>query len=201
MTNVLGGRLRWAAAIVAVAMLFPVGGGCGFGEGIADILDELDDIEFRINDSVDVIQTVDPRFAPLPSGLSSSDTIIIDNSVTVVNNVREDIIIAEIPNSLLLGFENLTGFDIYIQYFADNTLQGVLVFDGETLLLDYPCLFSVELISEDDFDVFTGELVDSFDLSGGLFEEGFDYFCGDALIITFEFDQITTFVDVIDLLP
>ncbi len=178
--------------------LTDAGTGCGSGEGISDILDELD---IDINGAVDVIQTEDPRFVTLPSGFADTgNTIIIDNSVTIVDDVKTDVIVDELPDSLLLGFENVTGFDIYIQYFAENDLQGILVYDGETLILDYPCLSSVELVSEDDFDPFTGELVDSFDLSGGLFEEGFDYLCGDTIIFTFDFDAITTNIDVIDVL-
>lgn len=190
---------NWCAWCVgALALNLGAVSGCGTGEAIADILDELD---LEIDNSVDVIQTEDPRFVTVPAGFEDTgDTIIIDNSVTIIEDVQTDIIVEELPDSLILGFENITGFDVFIQYFADNDLQGILVFDGETLLLDYPCLGSFELISEDDFDPFTGELVDSFDLSGGLFEEGFDYFCGDAVIVTFEFDQISTAVDVIDVL-
>ncbi len=60
------------------------------------------------------------------------------------------------------------------------------MYDGETLLLEYPCLFLIELLEEQDFDPFTGEFVDIFDLSGAFFENPFDFECGDALILTID---------------
>ena len=145
------------------------------------------------------MQAVDPRVAVLPTDLDESD-IIINNNVVVVNNVQQDLIVEELPDTTLLGFENITGFDAHITYLADGVLQGILVFDGETLLLDYPCLSDVELIAEEHFDVVTGVLVESFDLQGFIFFNPDDFLCGDALILTF--DPVEIFVEAtpIDLL-
>jgi hypothetical protein len=83
---------------------------------------------------------------------------------------------------------------MYLEYFIDGELQGILVYDGETLFLEYdPCVFEFELAFEDHFDVASGLFVESFDLQGTFFDEGIDYFCGDALILTFdEFDIVAT---------
>lgn len=175
--------------------------GCLSGDDLEDILDELDDIEFRIGNEVDIIQTEDPRFINLPPPLiDSGDTIIINNDVTIINDIHEDIIIDELPDQTILGFENLTGLDGYYQYLADGVLQGIFVFDGESLLLDYPCLSDVELLSEDYFDPFTGELVESFDDSGSLFVNPFDFECGDLFLFTFDIDGVFAGVEPIDLL-
>lgn len=177
------GRLCGAAAGLLIL--------CGGCPGVRDL---LEDLEIVIISEVDAIQVVDPRFDPLDPDLEAAlldrgDTIFISEGADVVIDISQELVVEELPDILLLGLENLTGFDIYLEYFADDVLQGVLIFDGETLFIEYPCLESVDLIFEDDFDVVTGELVGSFDLDA-LFLNGEDFFCGDALIITLFFDTI-----------
>ncbi len=144
-----------------------MGGNCNID--LDDLLDSLEDIEITINNTVNEVQVIDTTApgATLPAGFNDTgDTIIIAENATVITDPSTQLVIEELPDITLLGIENITGFDIFIQYLVDGELQGVLVFDGETLLIEYPCLFDVELISEDDFDPFTGDLVDSFDLTG-----------------------------------
>lgn len=186
---------RISRVIVAVLTLFSASG-CISSDDLKDLIDSLDDIEVQINGQVNNLQAEDPRTVVLPPAVvQGGDTVIINNDVTIINDVRTDVVVEELPDSLLLGFENLTGYDIYIQYYADNDLQGIFVYDGETLLLDYPCLGSVEIVSEDDFDPFSGVLVDSYDLSG-FFSNPEDFECGDAFIMTFDFDSITAGVSL-----
>ena len=149
-------------------------GGCGID--LDDFLDDLEVLEITIGDSVSTIQTVDPRSTPLPSGLTGQqETIIIHEDVIIITDISEDLVIETLPDITLLGFENLTGWDIFLEYAVDGEIQSVLVYDGETLLLEYPCLFSIELLEEQDFDPFTGEFVEIFDLSGSFFENPFDF--------------------------
>jgi hypothetical protein len=75
------------------------------------------------------------------------------------------------------------------------------VYDGEALLLDYPCLDVIELISEDDVDPVSGLLVDSFDLTGDNYFNPDDFFCGDAFILNFDPFSISARAEVINLLP
>jgi hypothetical protein len=179
-------------------------GGCPSADDIEDIIDELDDIEIEIDNSVDVIQDDDPRFVSLPPTLASrTDVIIIDNSVTIIDNVQDDIIIEELPNSLLIGFENLRGLDGYFRYFANDDIQGIFVFAGETLILEYDCLFDFELVSEEYFNPFDGVLEEAFEYDPGefFFEEPFDYLCGDFFLFTFTADSVefgTESVSLID---
>jgi len=77
-------------------------------------------------------------------------------------------------------------------------LQGVYVYDGETLLLDYPCLAEIELLSEDDIDPLTGIVVDSFDLYEVYYNPE-DFLCGDAVILPFEAETIEIIVEYVDL--
>lgn len=159
---------------------------------------EIDDVDIAaLLDAVGLIQT---RPQELPDVLlNQGDTILINTNVTIINNPAVDIVPAELPNLTVLGFENDTDWDIYIRYLADDELQGIYVYQGEALLLGYPCLEVVELLSEDDIDPFTGELVDSFDLTGANFFNPEDFFCGDALILTFDPFSVTASVELVDL--
>lgn len=172
---------------------------CGCPDEVDIDIDD-DDVFGRLLGAVDIVQTRSPREIVLPQPIvDQGDTIIINNEVTVITNVRQDLIVEDLPDSLVIGFENLTGYDIYVKYFVDGDTQGVYIYDGETLLLDYPCITVVDLVSEDDIDPDTGLLVQSFDLFS-TFELGFDYDCGDALIITIDPFDVTAEVQVVDLL-
>lgn len=157
------------------------------------------DIFTRLIDAVGVIQTR-PQALP-PVLVQQGDSILIDASVTIIVNPAQDLVVVELPNRTVLGFENDTGWDIYIKYFADGELQGVYVYDGEALLLEYPCLTVIELVSENDVDPYTGLLVDSFDLTGDDFFNPDDFMCGDAFILNFDPFSINARAEVLDLLP
>lgn len=192
--NIFRNRLAALATICCVGLA-----GCPSADDIEDIVDELDldEIELVLNQQVGNIQVEDPRTLILPPELDDDgDTIIIDNSVTIISDVQDDIIIEELPNVTVLGFENLVGFDSYIRYAVDSEVQGIFVFDGESLLLQYPCIDEVELLSEEHFDTLTGELVEAFDFSGAFFLNPEDFQCGDAFIFTFEEDAIFAEVDL-----
>jgi hypothetical protein len=157
------------------------------------------DIAALLANAVDLIQT-QPQELP-PVLVQQGDTILIDASVTIIENPAQDIVVAELPNLTVLGFENDTDWDMYIKYYAGGELQGIYVYQGEALLLQYPCLDMVELISEDDIDPATGALVNSFDLTGsGFFNPG-DFSCGDAFILNFDPFSVTARAEVVDLTP
>lgn len=160
----------------------------------------LADIELQLNGSVERIQTEDPRTIVLPAPIvDRGDTIIINDDAVVIISVREQLVVEELPDITLLGFENLTGFDMYLTYLADGVVQDVFVFEGETLLLRYFCLDSVQLLTEEDYDVF-GDFVQSFDLQVDYYNPE-DFFCGEALIITIDPFGISASIEIINLSP
>lgn len=197
-------RLSW---IVFVAMIPLMSGGCTVDLGLADLLTggstqdsgATADEAARLEGAVGTVQTTDPRDARLPDSLvNAGDTIVIDANVDVIVSIEEDLRVIELPDSTVVGFDNQTGLDLYIRFLADGDLQGVYVYDGETLLLDYPCLAEIELLSEDDIDPLTGIVVDSFDLHE-LYLNPEDFICGDALILPFEADTFEIIVEYVDL--
>jgi len=174
-----------------VAMIFALGlsvlpTGCT-AEDLEDILDELEDvldeIEFDIRNQVNVIQTGIPVSA-LPATLPPQ-MIILDPGVTIITDISQQLVVADLPDITLLGFENLTEFDAYYTYLADGQLQGILVFSGETLLLEYPCLTTLELLSWKYFDPFSGiQVDDTSEIVDGLFINPIDFICGEAIILS-----------------
>ena len=190
---------RCLLAGVAV-LLLGIMAGCPIDFG--DMLDELEDLELTIDRSVNIIQEDDPRdVVILPADFyDRGDTIIIADDADVIVDVSQDLVIVELPDITLVGFENLTGFDVYITYAVDDEIQGVLVYDGETLLLEYPCLTLIELFSEEDFDPLSGVFLDEYDLSGIDFVNPFDFECGDAIIITIDPFSLTASAERIDLI-
>ncbi|MBK9128457.1 MAG: hypothetical protein IPM13_11765 [Phycisphaerales bacterium] len=174
-----------------VAMIFALGlsvlpAGCT-AEDLEDILDELEDvldeIDFEIRNQVNFIQAGIP-VAALPAALPPQ-SIILDPGVTIITDISQQLVVAELPDITLLGFENLTDVDAYYTYLADGQLQGILVFSGETLLLEYPCLTTLELVSGTYFDPWTGiQIDDTFDIVDGLFINPIDFICGEAIILS-----------------
>lgn len=186
--------MRNVTCIIAAGLALSLVAGCPSEFDV-----DIEDVAARLSGAVGVIQTR-PQTLP-PVLVQEGDTIIIDASVTIIDNPAEDILVVELPNRTVLGFENDTGWDIYIRYYADDELQGVYVYDGEALLLDYPCLSVIELISEDDVDPYTGLLVDSFDLTGINYFNPGDFYCGDAFILNFDAWSVAARAEVIDLVP
>ncbi|MEW6251372.1 MAG: hypothetical protein AB1716_12050 [Planctomycetota bacterium] len=171
---------RRGLVLVACAAVVAVGG-CPIRLGE----DALEDAEIRIGGAIAPVQVVDPRSATLPVEFGGEgEAIVVDAEVGLVTDISTDVIVEEVPDLLLLGFENLTGTDIYLEYLVDGEFQAVFVFDGETLLLDYFCAEEVVLITEEHFDPVTGVLIEFFEFEE-VFLLGFDYECGDALIFTF----------------
>ena len=103
-----------------------------------------------------------------------------------------DFITADNPEEVvLLAFENQTGFDLSIGFEIDGVFGGVLVFDGETLLLERDCFTTIELLFEDRFDPQTGVFVEGLDLVDTLSSNPADFRCGDVLIFTFSLPELS----------
>jgi hypothetical protein len=182
---------KWAATAVSIVMLVGLTG-CPRISG-----DDLEDIADKIGDIIENIQDRDPRTVVLPpAAVQAGNTVVINNNVNVITDVRNDLIVDRLPNITLIGLENETGLDGLYTFYVDGVVQRVFVFDGEGLLLEYPCLDEIDLVSEEYFDPFTGEFVDFFEIPevDGLFLNGPDFICGDGVIFTF--DQLGVFANI-----
>ncbi len=181
--------MRAGLGLVLVSALLSGSAGCNLsGDDIEDIIEAL-------GDAID-LDGLSVGFASPPPAFvaGTGQTVVIDNSVTIIDDPGSEIIIAELPDILLISFENFTGVDIFVQYAVDGEFQGIFLRNGETILLEYPCVFDIELLQEDDIDPFSGALIESIPLSTFV-EEGFDYFCGDAVIFTFTPTTVDTFIE------
>ncbi len=156
----------------------------------------------QIEAAVNQVQVQDPRTAALPPDVTTQgDVVVLDPQVVFVDSVPQDLVVTELPDITLLGIENQTTNDIFVRYEADGQEQGVFVYDGETLLLKYPCLTTLSLLSEDDFDTSSGVLVDTFDLTGIDYTNPADFICGDAFIVTLDPNNVIGQFHAIDLQP
>lgn len=194
---------QWTARWGACAAILASVAGCPSSDDIEDIIDELDDIEIEIEQNVNEIQTIIPADDDFPDVLIQDvgpDVIIIEDNATIITDVQETIIIEELPDITIVGFENVTFFDAYYEYFVNGVYQAIFVFSGETLLIEYPCLDDIEIVSEQYFDIDTGLLVDSFELDGAVFFNPEDFGCGDAFIVSFSEEDIVVDTVAIDLL-
>ena len=113
--------------------------------------------------------------------------------IQIGDDIEQDIAGEDLDDIVLLGIENLTGFDLFIGFNIDDEFQGIFVFNGETVLLEYDCFETIELLFEDDFEPETGVFIEGFDLFDSIFEAGVDFDCGDVLIVTFDVDEIVVF--------
>jgi hypothetical protein len=182
-------KVAWLSGLLSIVLL----GGC---PGNVDIVADFNANIQQLVAAAGPIQTEDP-----PDDFLDGETVIIDNSVTIIENPSQQIIIDEVPDINVIGFINDTGLDIYVRYFVDGEFQAVYVFNGEALLLEYDCIGLIELDSEEDVDPFTGVLVDGpFDLSDIFLENGFEFFCGDAILFTFDPFEVSAEVTLIELL-
>ena len=163
-------RVSLAALFLIPLFLQPIG--CIFRAP-----SELAELANSIDGLVAVIQDDDPR----DIDLQGSDDDLLDYGVP------------EEWLGDLLGIENLTGFDLFVGFNIDDEFQGIFVFNGETVLLEYDCFETIELLFEDDFEPETGVFVEGFDLFDSIFEAGVDFDCGDVLIVTFDVDEIVVF--------
>ncbi len=180
-------RLLHAVVIVGAALTALNMGGCN-----VTIPSTLVTAQTDIQNTVGTIQAEDPRNISLPTPIvTHGDTIVLDPSVVVITDVATQVVVQDVPDITVLGFDNATGFDMYLRYYADGQLQAVWVNDGDSLLLQYACLSDVELISEDHFDPATGDFVEGFDYSGDVFSRPTDFDCGDAFILTFDPQVVT----------
>lgn len=194
----MAGVRRFGQAVLGCGV-FVLTTGCDLN--LEDAFEDLESIELAILSEVDSLQAEEIEINEFPEDLiDSGGEIILEEEVIIVDDVQEDLFIEILPDITLVGFENLTGLDGFYTYFADGVEQSILVFDGETVLLEYPCLGSVELFTEDYFDPFTGLLVESFEDEDAFFVNPLDFECGEAIIFTFEIDGVFAGIEAIDLI-
>lgn len=162
-------------------------------ELVDDVGDILEDLEIEFESSFDSFQDDDILIIP-------DRDIFLDDDADIIIDISDDLEVEALNDITLLVFDNFTGVDIYLEYIIDQAeFQSVFVLAGETLVIEYPCLFDIELILEEDYDPFTGVFLESFDLTGSFVENGIDFFCGEAVVVEIDVDTIFFTPEPIDL--
>jgi hypothetical protein len=178
-------HMRTVARFSVMVCLAMVLGGGACPNATVNI--ELDQAVENIDRSVTTIQETDVTTIDVPeAAVERDDVVVVEETAIVITNVREDFIVRPVEDFLVLGFDNQTGRDIFVDYEVDGDFQSVFVFDNETVLIEYNCILEVHLLGEDDYDPFTDEFIESFDLADFFYFEGEDYDCGDLLVLTID---------------
>ncbi len=155
----------------------------------------------QLENTIVAVQTVNPLDIVLPDTLVTlDDSVVLAPNVVVVADIQTQLVGVDLSGDTVLGFVNDSGSDLFIEFLADGVVQDVFVLDGDTLLLDFPCLTQIDLLSDIELDPVTGDVLATLDLTGDtLFNPG-DFLCGDAVLLTFSPDAVSIGLDVIDLL-
>ncbi|MCK4342042.1 MAG: hypothetical protein KAY37_10005 [Phycisphaerae bacterium] len=160
----------------------------------------IDKAATAVDEAVGEVQGVDPREAELWSGAEDEDLdFVLDEDATWIDNFDEDLDPENWDEIILVAFDNMTGYDILLEFLVDGEMQSVPVYVDDTLLLAYPCPDRMDLIAEYDFDPTTGELVDSLAYEDTYATNPEDFMCGDLFIVTIDEEGPSGWAEPIDL--
>ena len=189
-------RTRSTLGILGLAIL-ALPGAVGCQTDLTEFLQALQSIEININGAVNQLQTRDPRDPDfmVPGGRN----LMITEGVDLITDPSDQLDPEGFDDVLLIGFENTSGNDMYIEYTVDASFQSIFVFDGETILLEYPCATTLEVTLEEDYDPTDFMIVNTLDWTGTTFTSPDDFDCASALIITMDGMSVNAEAEVIEL--
>lgn len=186
------------SALFGGAVLFSTGCTGLLGLSGDDLEDVLDEIEDALDDTYIAIQQQSQTSIIVPDTGGNLDVVLSQN-VLVVDDPSADLAFVSLPNIVLLGFENLSGLDLFVVYRVDGVEQSIFVYDGETVLLSYPCFADFELIADYAYEPFSGAYFGLVEYQDFYFVNPTDFICGDYLLITYEPDRVIAEPLTIDL--
>lgn len=189
-------RTRSTLGLFALAFL-AMPGTVGCQTDLTELLAALQDFEININTNVNQVQSRDPRDpgVMLPGGKN----LMITEGVDFITDPGDQIDPNSFDDSLLLGVENTSADDMYVEFLVDDEFQSIYVFTGETVLLEYPCATTIEITLEEDYSPGDFTLVNTLDWTGTTFTNPEDFDCGSALIISMDGVSVNAEPEVIDL--
>lgn len=152
----------------------------------------IDNLQQGVQVPENVTQQTSTAITQINQELGTNVNINIDvnilGSARFIDNFGQDVTYQEGIASVFVAFTNVTGNDIWVEYFIDNTEQSVYVYSGDSLVVEYDCnLFSpllIATVAEVDFDPVTGSFLAAFPFTQLNIARGtFD--CGDLVEFTF----------------
>lgn len=190
---------RHMAAAALIMLIVPLAG-CR-----TQVLDLLLDFESRVLNRLNSLQTIDPRFLNLPPGLELPDGPTISGDAAFIDDIDADLDLFDPDDFTLLALSNDTPHFAVIRMSIDGVEQEFYVLDGESLLIAYPCVLTIQILSEEYYSLFDGELEafhdhEQFVPPDVVFTNPLDFACESAVIIVFDGDG-TIFDDEFIVVP
>jgi hypothetical protein len=186
MSRLMFGRAAGAALICVASLIDGCAGTATNGGGTSP----PSQVTAGLTAAIEVFQVEDTRFIALPeAAVQRGDVILVDPDVVQITTV-EELVVNPLPDVTVLGLKNRSGFDAFFRYVVDGEPQAVFVFDQETLVLQYPCLQTIEFLSQEEFEPVTGAFAGSFPASLVELSNPTGFSCGDALILQINADGL-----------
>lgn len=172
-------KSKLVAALAASGVLSLVG--CVPPEQLESLVNS---VAAAVNDTIDNLQETDIFNGPRPQGADDRGfDVDLRDGVNVITDPEVDLRDIKVDAATLLAFDNDTRFDMFIDFEVDGVPQSVLVYAGETTLLEYPCFATIVPLAEWDFDPASGDYVGGYDLGG---TPNMDMFPGDPTMGDFD---------------
>jgi hypothetical protein len=174
------GRTFWFALLTTLPVITlgctPPSNDTDPGTNTAQVISDAVNL---LNANINTLQTLNPATLPgLPQGVAVS--FYGDFLSNPGTQLSED----DLENGMILAFENVTPNDVYVTYRVDGTAQSVFVLQGQTVVIRYSCLSTVQLVSNAEYDHGSGAAQGPSNFSLATLVNPADFTCGQILIFS-----------------
>ncbi len=189
-------KKRMLSSMVALGLVAGVGN-TGCNTDLTALVQELGNFDFSgLLGAVGQLQSVDPRGPGVM--LPDDREVNVIEGANFITDFENQLGPQGFEDSVLVGFENVSDADMFIEYTVGDMPQALFVFDGEALFFEYPCADSIAVTRFESYDPDTFDLLDEQDLADTTFAAEDDFECGDVLFLEFDGTDVTQ-VDDLDI--
>lgn len=189
-------KKRMLSSMVALGLVAGVGN-TGCNTDLTELVRELGNFDFSgLIGAVGQFQSVDPRGPGVM--LPDDREVNVIEGANFITDFENQLGPEDFEDSVLIGFENTSDADMFIEFTVGDMPQALFVFDGEALFFEYPCADSIAVTRFETYDSDTFDLLDEQDLTDTTFAAEDDFDCGDVLFLEFDGTEVAQ-VDDLDI--
>lgn len=187
---------RTLSAMVALCLVAGVGN-TGCNTDLTALVQELGNFDFSgLLGAVGQVQSVDPRGPDFM--VPGNRQVNIAPGAEFITDFESQLGPDSFEDSVLIGFENASDADMFIEFSVGDMPQSLFVFDGEAIFFEFECATSVSVTKIETFDPMTFDLLDEQEFTDTTFEADTDFVCGDVLFLEYDGTDLTQ-VDDLDI--